>query len=208
MTTVPAPSARSAGVFLREFVRHPVHTASCTPSSRALAEVMCAPVPADGDPVVVELGPGTGAFTDLIAERLGGRGHHLAVELNPRLAALLQRRHPGLDVAVAPAAELPALLAERGLAGCDVVVSGLPWAAWPETTPLLTEVLAAALHPDGALTQFGYAWTRRARPARRLRHRLDQVFAEVVSGPAILRNVPPAFVHTARWPRREDVPRR
>lgn len=200
MTTAPDPSARAAGVFLREFVRDPLHTASCTPSSRTLAETLCAPVPTGGDPVVVELGPGTGACTDVLVERLGGRGHHLAVELNPRLAALLERRHPGLDVAVAPAAELPALLAERGLAGCDVVVSGLPWAAWPDTPPLLTDVLAGALHADGVLTQLAYAWTRWAPPARRLLRRLDEAFEEVVSGPTVLRNLPPAFVHTARRP--------
>lgn len=195
MTTGPAAT------FLREFVRDPLRTASCAPSSRALAEVMCAPVPATGQPVVVELGAGTGAFTDLIATRLGGRGHQLAVELNPRLAGLLQRRHPGLDVAVAPAADLPQLLAERGLTGCDVIVSGLPWAAWPDTPPLLTDVLAGALLPSGTLTQFGYLWTRWAPPARRLRRRLDEAFCEVVTAPPVLGNLPPAYVHTARRPR-------
>lgn len=201
----PAPPAAS-GAFLREFVRDPLHTASCLPSSRALAVAACAPVPQTGDPVVVELGPGTGACTDVIADRLGGRGHHLAVELNPRLAGVLRRRHPGLDVAVADAIDLPELLAARGLEGADVVVSGLPWAAHPAEGPPLTEVIAGSLRPGGACTQFGYACTRRLRPARRLRARLGEAFEEVVVGRTVLANLPPAFVLTARRPRRRPWP--
>ncbi|MGI5368392.1 hypothetical protein [Streptomyces iakyrus] len=56
------------------------------PSSRRPATEVTLPVPESGDPVVVELEPVTGAFTGLIQELLGGRGHHLAVEINPRLA--------------------------------------------------------------------------------------------------------------------------
>ncbi|ALL77350.1 SAM-dependent methyltransferase [Pseudonocardia sp. EC080610-09] len=203
MTTVTAPPATGsgAGTFLREFLRDPVRTASCLPSSRTLAAVATAPVPETGDPVVVELGPGTGAFTGVIAERLGGRGHHLAVELNPTLAGLLERRHPGVDVVVGDAAALPALLAERGLGAADVVVSGLPWAAYPQHGPRLTDVIAGALHADGALTQFGYTATRSLPPARRLRARLADAFEEVVVGRGVLANIPPAFVITARRPR-------
>ncbi|MBC3191499.1 SAM-dependent methyltransferase [Pseudonocardia sp. C8] len=211
MTTTPAARPATApigsGAFLREFLRHPVRTASCLPSSPALAAAAGAPVPETGDPVVVELGAGTGAFTDVIARRLDGRGHQLAIELSPRLAELLQHRHPGLDVAVADAGELPRLLEERGLGGADVIVSGLPWAASPAQRPWLTEVLAGSLHPDGAFTQFGYTWTRRLPPARRLRERLAEAFEEVVVGRSVLANLPPAFVITARRPRPGRAPR-
>ncbi|MFP5020380.1 class I SAM-dependent methyltransferase [Pseudonocardia phyllosphaerae] len=206
MSAAPAgprrPVPAGSGIFLREFLRDPVATASCVPSSRALATAALTALPLEGDPLVVELGPGTGAFTDVLAERLGGRGRHLAVELNPRLARLLERRHPGLDVAVAPAADLPALLAERGLGPVDVVVSGLPWAAHPPTSPSLVDVVAGTLTDDGAFAQFGYVWTRRAAPARRLRRHLDAAFHDVVTSPPVLANVPPAFVYTARRPRR------
>ncbi|MEU6698406.1 SAM-dependent methyltransferase [Pseudonocardia sp. NPDC046786] len=195
------PRTARPGAFLREFLRDPLHTASLLPSSRPLAAAASGPVPGTGEPVVVELGPGTGAFTGAIAERLGGRGHHLAVELNPRLAGLLERARPGLDVAVADALALPALLAERGLGRADVVVSGLPWAAHPATGRTLSAVLAGSLHPHGVLTQFGYTCTRSLPPARRLRRELAAAFADVTCGPTVWANLPPAFVLTARLPR-------
>lgn len=60
--------------------------------------------PAGGDQVVVELGPGTGVFTEAIQHRLVGRGRHLAIELNPAMAAYVSRRCPGVDVVTGTAA--------------------------------------------------------------------------------------------------------
>ncbi|TQM43484.1 class I SAM-dependent methyltransferase [Pseudonocardia cypriaca] len=190
------------GRFVREFVRDPLHTASVTPSSQALAAAMVRPVPAVGEPVVVELGPGTGAFTRAIQERTGGRARHVAVELNERWAQLLTDRHPGVDVVRADARELPRLLAERGIGSVDAVVSGLPWVAYTPGSDgrglhaVITEVLA----PTGVFTQFGYTWTRWAPPARRQLTDLRAHFAEVTTSRTIWRNVPPAVVHEARRP--------
>ncbi len=184
------------GRFLRAFARDPLHTAAVSPSSAALAAAMTAAVPATGDPVVVELGPGTGAFTRAIQERRGGRGRHLAVELNAEWAALLTGRYPGVEVAVADANDLPRLLAERGIDRADVVVSGLPWVAYAGGG--LHGVIAGALAPAGVFTQFAYAWTRWAPPARRQLADLRRHFADVTVGPVVWRNLPPAVVHTGR----------
>ena len=97
----------SAVEFLREFVKSPTTTAAVGPSSRYLAEQMVAPIPGKGDPVVVELGPGTGSFTEAIQRRLGGRGRHLALELNQRWAAALGERFPEVETLCADARELP-----------------------------------------------------------------------------------------------------
>lgn len=183
-------------LFLREFARDPLRTAAVAPSSAALAAAMTAPV-APGA-VVVELGPGTGAFTRALRGRSPAR--HLAVELNPRWAALLAQRHPDVEVAVADARALPALLAERGITRVDAVVSGLPWVAWADGA--LLPVVADALSPGGVLTQFAYSATRWAPPARRQLAGLRERFAEVSTTPVVWWNLPPAVVHRARTPRR------
>ncbi|WP_084963469.1 class I SAM-dependent methyltransferase [Thermoactinospora rubra] len=191
-----------AAVFFGEFLRSPATIGALAPSSPRLAEAVCAPVPERGEPVVVELGPGTGPFTAAIQRRLAGRGHHLAVELNERLAGLLAARFPGAEVVRGDAAALPSLLAVRGLPGADVVVSGLPWAAFP---PLLQrrlmDAVTAALAPGGAFTTFSYLHAVPLPAARRFRSLLAERFEEVVPGRTVWRNVPPAFVFHARRPR-------
>ena len=188
--------------FAREFVRSPLDVAAVAPSSPALAEQVSTPVPESGDPVVVELGAGTGAFSAAIQRRLGGRGRHIAVEINPRLAAWLRKRHPDLEVVVADARELGQILADRSLTA-DVVVSGLPWSAYRTAGPRpLHRLLADSLAADGVLTQVGYASTRWAAPARRQVRDLRAVFEEVMTSRTVWRNLPPAVVHYARRPRR------
>ncbi|GAA3455744.1 class I SAM-dependent methyltransferase [Dactylosporangium matsuzakiense] len=187
--------------FLQEFVRSPLTVGAVAPSGPRLARVVTAPVPRYGDPVVVELGPGTGAFTAAIAERLGGRGRHIAVEVNERFAGGLAARHPGVEVVRDDAGRLGAVLAGRGLDRADVVVSGLPWAAFPESRQraVLTAV-AAVLPDDGAFTTFAYVHARFARPARRMRGLLESRFEEVVVGRTVWANLPPALVYHCRRP--------
>lgn len=193
----------TAARFLWEFVKSPTTTAAVGPSSRALAEQMVAPIPLTGDPVVVELGPGTGAFTEVIQRRLGGRGTHLAVELNEGWAAELGRRFPGVESVCGDARSVPELLSERSLGKADVVVSGLPWVAHaPVGGVPLVELLAGAMAPDGAFTQFAYTWTRWAPPARRQHADLKATFEETVVSRTVWRNLPPAVVYLARRPRR------
>ncbi|MDI5941871.1 MULTISPECIES: class I SAM-dependent methyltransferase [Micromonospora] len=194
--------------FLREFLRDPFTVASVAPSGRLLADLVTAPVPGAGEPLVVELGPGTGAFTAAIQRRLAGRGHHLAVEVNERFAGLLAARYPRLDVAVADARGLGDVLAQRGHGRADVIVSGLPWAAFAEgQQDELLHAVTGALTPDGAFTTFGYTFARWAPPARRLRRALGDRFEEVVTGRTVWANVPPAFVYFCRRPRATARPR-
>ncbi|GAA2414004.1 class I SAM-dependent methyltransferase [Nonomuraea africana] len=189
-------------LFLGQFMRSPATIGALAPSSRRLAETVCTPVPERGEPTVVELGPGTGPFTAEIQRRLDGRGHHLAIELNPKLASLLSERFPRVDVAQDDAARLPDLLRERGLARADVVVSGLPWAAFPEDLQdRLLGAVISTLCPSGAFTTFSYIHAMPLSSARRFRALLSDRFEEVVLGRTVWRNTPPAYVLHARRPR-------
>jgi phospholipid N-methyltransferase len=187
------------GRFLREFARDPLHTAAIAPSSPALAAAMTASLPDTGDPVVVELGPGTGAFTGAVQERLGGRGRHVAIERHREWAGLLRRRFPRVDVVYADVDTLPTVLADRGITSVDAVVSGLPWAAYAPGRGLHA-MITDAMTPTGVFTQFAYSWTRWAPPAQRQLADLRAHFGDVVTSPTVWRNLPPAVVHRARQP--------
>ncbi len=184
--------------FALEFTRSPLDVASLVPSSLPVCRALALPVPETGHPVVVELGAGSGVVTEEVRQRLGGRGRHLAVELNARFAATLAERFPDIEVLHIDAQEVPALLHDRGLRA-DVVISGLPWAAFPDAS--LHRRLAGAMTAHGAFTQLGYAATRWAGPARTQLAHLQPVFEEVTTSRTVWRSLPPAVVHTARRPR-------
>ncbi|TDC94645.1 methyltransferase domain-containing protein [Nonomuraea deserti] len=194
--------SNDSALFLGQFLRAPSKIGAVAPSSRRLAANVCAPIPERGEPTVVELGPGTGPFTAEIQQRLAGRGHHLAVEVNDLMAQLLAERFPTVDVAHADAARLGELLRERGLRQADVVVSGLPWAAFPEETQRdLLRAVTSAMSPVAAFTTFSYVHAIPLSSARRFRALLAERFEEVVPGRTVWRNPPPAFVFHARRPR-------
>ncbi|MEU8268757.1 SAM-dependent methyltransferase [Sphaerisporangium sp. NPDC049002] len=188
--------------FAREFLRSPLRTASLVPSSARLVERLVAPVPERGEPVVVELGPGTGPATEAIQRKLAGHGRHIAVELNERLATHLVQRFPGAEVVTGSAWDLPSILADRGVHTVDVVVSSLPWSAFagPHGHALVPKI-ASLLSENGVYTQFAYTFARWAPPSRQRLAQLRLTFEEVVAGRTVYRNLPPALVYSARRPR-------
>ncbi|MEV4807831.1 rRNA adenine N-6-methyltransferase family protein [Nonomuraea sp. NPDC049421] len=193
--------------FIREFLRNPLRTASIIPSSPKVARQMAAALPAEGEPVVVELGPGTGAFTTAIQRRLGGRGHHLAVELNDRFAALLRARFPSVDVAVSDAVHVRKLLDDRGVTCADAVISGLPHALFSQSLQhRLMGAVQDSLAPDGMFVAYAYVHAAWSPPARRFGRLLKTVFKEVAVGKVVWANLPPAFVYTARHVRTPPRP--
>lgn len=196
-------AVKDTATLFREFLRSPVAVGALSPSSAALAHAATAPVPATGDPLVVELGPGTGPFTRVIQERLGGRGTHLAMEINERLAALVAERWPHVIVVNDSAANLPAVLAGQGLGKADVIVSSLPWAAFGSARQeLLLKAAIDSLGDAGTFTTFTYAHARPLPPAVRFFRRLQASFDEVHVSPVVWRNVPPAVIYFATGPRR------
>ncbi|MEV7069177.1 methyltransferase domain-containing protein [Streptomyces collinus] len=200
--TTDLPRHCEATLFLGQWMRSPSHIGAIAPSSRHLARAVTCAIPERGEPVVVELGPGTGPFTAEIQRKLAGRGRHLAVEINPRLAELLRDRYPAAEVIQGNAADLRQLLDERGVDQADVVVSGLPWSLFPTTVQeQLIEELTAVLAPAGALTTFAYRHAVPLASARRFRGLLADRFEEVVPGRTVWRNSPPAYVLHARRPR-------
>lgn len=197
---------REKVLFLGEFLRCPTVVGAVAPSSASLAAAITFGVPERGDPVVVELGPGTGAFTAEIQRKLGGRGRHLAVEVNPAMARALAARCDNVELIEGDAAALRNLLSDRGVKAVDVVVSGLPWAVFTaDHQRAVLNAVTAVLRPDGALATFAYLHARALPSAVRFRRRLATAFQEVVTGRPVWRNLPPALVLQARCPRRTGL---
>lgn len=192
--------AASRAFFCRA-IRRPHRFGSPAPSSRRLAEQLASLLPDSEVSTVVELGAGTGALTTRIHRRLPAGSRLLAVEVDEVLAAHLAADLPGIDVRQGDADQLPALLAEAGIARADAVVTSLPWTLLPHRRrDALLDAIATALTPEGMATA---VLTRTALPnrARELRRAFEARFAEVTMTPTVWRNLPPAAVLLARRPR-------
>ena len=184
--------------FTREFIRSPWTTAAPVPTSTTACEVALDPLPDRGDPVVLELGAGAGATSAIVQRRLGGRGRHIAVERNPRLASVLSRRHPDVEVVCDEAVDVMADLAARGTT-VDLVFSTLPISLVDDRSFLVAA--GRLLTAGGALSQVQHSWTRVLPWAKAAERALAEAFEDVVVSPTIWRNAPPATVTIARRPR-------
>jgi len=197
--TTDQRAARRA--FLRAALRAPGTVGAVTPSSPQLAAVLASIVPRTGTPTVVELGPGTGAVSAVIEERLPAGARHVAVELDAEMVEYLRRTRPGLEVVPGDARNLSALLAERGIDHVDSVICGLPWALFDDVTQqaVLAEV-SRAIGDTGAFTTFAYLHGMTLGAARQFRRTLRGSFEEMLVSATVWRNVPPAFVYVCRRP--------
>lgn len=197
-----ATEHRQLSTFLAAVLRSPATVGAVAPSSTRLAQRLTAVVPGEGQPVVVELGPGTGSTTAAVQRRLGGRGRHIAVELDPTLAEHVARKHPSVEVAVGDAAQLPQLLAGFGVSEADAVLSGLPWSLFsPDGQRDILGSIAGVLRAGGAFSTFAYVHALPLGGARRFRALLDDVFDEVLITRTVWRNLPPAACYVCRRPR-------
>lgn len=195
------PPLRDYWTFLQRVVRNPGLVGAVAPSSPELAAAMAAVVPSTGSPVVVELGPGTGALSRAISQRLPESGRHIAIELDSGMVEHLRAELPWLEVIQGDAAELTALLDKAGVSRADVVISGLPWAVFSAELQrkILTEV-GLALSATGAFTTFTYLHATGMKSARRFRQQLESNFDEVLVTRTVWRNVPPALFYVCRRP--------
>jgi phosphatidylethanolamine/phosphatidyl-N-methylethanolamine N-methyltransferase len=177
----------------REFLRHPGITGAVAASSRRLAVTMVAGIGVERADHVVELGPGTGVFTEALLARLKPGACLTAIELNPRLANDLARRLPMVEVVTGSAENLT-----RHVQKADVIVSGLPWALFPdERQQRILDQIGEVLAPGGRFATFAYAHASWMPTARRFEAALARRFGFVGRSRMVWGNLPPAFVHRA-----------
>ncbi len=186
--------------FLSRALHRPSTVGAVLPTSHHVASAVADVVPATGTPTVVELGPGTGALTDLVEQRLPSGSRHLAVEIDPDMVDYLRQSRPWLEVYQADAADLGTVLREQGITqGVDAVISSIPWTLLPlyQQRRALDEV-ARSLAPHGVFTALTYI-TALWRPGSAAFDRaLRTTFEEVVPRTPVWRNVPPARVYICR----------
>lgn len=187
--------------FLGAFLRKPLVVGAITPSSRALALAMVEGMELKRAKLVIELGPGTGAFTKVILERLGRQTEFVALELDKVSAKRLRQQFPGVAFYHDSAENLHHYVARSRSKRADIVISGLPWTILPRPVHdrIFREIIDS-LAPDGCFATFAYLHGCCLPSAGRFRNLLKEHFQQVERSRVVWRNIPPAFVYRCSRP--------
>ena len=177
-------------------MRNPGEIGAICPSSERLAEAIVSDVALESAATILEIGPGTGVFTEKILERKRPDAKFFAIELNESLSEKLRERFTELSVHNNCASELDEIMAKENVDAIDVVISGLPWASFPESVQdSILDAVVASLSPDGFFATFAYLQGFMLRGAHRFRAKLKSKFSKVTTSKIVWRNLPPAFVY-------------
>lgn len=177
------------GAFLREWLSDPLRVASIAPSGRALAVMMTREIDAASAPVI-ELGPGTGAFTDALLARGIPEDRLALIEMGANFVNLLRFRLPRATILQMDATRLGKVELFGG-ERAGAVVSGLPVLAMPPRAVM--QILHGAfthLRDGGAFYQFTYGPVC---PVKR--PILDRLGLEARRVGGAMINLPPASVY-------------
>ena len=143
-------------IFLKNWLQQPVRTGAVAPSGDALAQLITRDIVPDGGPVI-ELGPGTGAFTRCILAKGLPESDLTLVENSAAFTALLRRRFPmatllEMDVTRMRRHEEPwkSMQAQAVISGLPLLTMGLR-AQWN-----VVGACMQSLRAGGGLYQFTY----------------------------------------------------
>jgi len=209
----PSTALSDTFVFLRQFARTARTTGAIAPSGRALSRALVQHV-RPGDPdrprAVLEVGPGTGAVTRHLVQRLGPDDSLDLVEANPRFAEQLSTfldHDPRMAEVTGRVRLIHGLVQEHVLGSYDTIVCGLPFANFPpDQIMAIFGQLLASLTPNGRLSFFSYSGgdaVCRFAPSQMLSRQAlrESVERNLVERELVLRNLPPAWVyHLAAYP--------
>ncbi len=202
--------------FLTQFLRNYNTTGSVIPSGRALGSALCRYVGDGTAPQkILEAGPGTGAVTSCIIDRLRHDDQLWMVELNPTFAAHLRgafKEKPSFRDAASRCHLIEGSVQQLGHEGqFDVVISGLPLNNFSsEDVRDILQAYGKLLKPGGILSFFQYILIRPAKmfvsagPERTRLKGVGEAIDGVLGEREFARewvwvNVPPAWVHHIRF---------
>lgn len=181
--------------FAIESLRDPGSTGAVAPSSRFVVDKVVEMAALGDAENVVELGPGTGAFTEQIQSALHDSTAFFAIELNQAFAEATRKRCPGVRVYHDAAENLPAYLA-NGAIKCDRIITSLPWTIFePHQQDKLLEIIAASLKPGGRFISIVYMGAKTRSRGRYFINSLPIHFKHVSRSAKIWQNVPPTQVY-------------
>ena len=193
---------RATLYFLKAFLRNPTKVGAIVPSAPGLARAMISDLTLNHGETVIELGPGTGAFTAYIRDILPSSHHYIGIEREGQFVDLLEARFPDMCFVNAGAEETSTLYqaAERG--EVKVIISSLPFATLvAPVREAIVDNIERMMQPGTIFRTFQYVHAYPLPSAVRFRKMMDARFGGGHRSSPVLPNMPPAYVLT--WKRNE-----
>lgn len=183
-------------MFIKQLITKPGSTGAIVPSSDELAARMVDFAAPARDAVIVEYGPGTGVFTNRILKSLRPKQRFFAVEINEDFARTLHKRFPKLHLHVGCASRVAEYCQEEGVDHVDCVISGLPWAIFPdELQKKILDSMMAIMPDGGTFVTFAYLQGLVMPSGRNFKKNLKRYFSHVENSGVIWKNLPPAIIY-------------
>jgi len=161
-----------------------------SPSSSFLRKKMLENIDFEKAKIIVEIGPGTGVFTERILAQMQSDSTFLIFELNPEFYQLLQAKFKDNRIILIndSAEKLEEYLLSNQLSKVDIILSSLPLSNFYQRLTLkLLRTFQKCLTDSGSFIQFQYTLKQK----KELKHVFSKVKISFTPW-----NIPPAFVYT------------
>lgn len=144
-------------LFLKQLIKNPKSLGAIAPSSPTLADFICSYVPIIDNHLVVEIGAGTGRFTQALL-RAGIKPENLTVlEIDPDMCDFLRLNFPHVNVIEGDASQLHTLLSEIWIGKVGTIISGIPMVNLSkEDQSQIISSCFNVLNESGSFLQFTY----------------------------------------------------
>jgi phosphatidylethanolamine/phosphatidyl-N-methylethanolamine N-methyltransferase len=201
-------SLKNVLLFTQEIIRKPQEVGAIAPSSKFLGEAITKYIKSYQEPInVIEVGPGTGVFTKIIAAKLKPKDRLDVIEFNQQFVDVLKvkfKNYPNVTIHCA------SIIDWKPDYCYDFMVSSLPLNAF--TTEFVASVMEhyeEIMKPGGIISYFEYM----AFPAIKkafLNSKLKKEYARMhallndyrrkyeIDTVKVFKNFPPALVHNLR----------
>ncbi len=177
------------GRFLQTFFKERKQVGALAPSSRFLVKKMCDTIDFSNVKNIIELGPGTGVFTEELLQRAPKDCKIFVIELNESFYNLLKNKitDPRVILLRESADNLDAIISEHQVESVDAILSSLPLAVIPDQIRKKIIIKShTVLKEGGRYVQYQYSLN-----AKKL---IERKFGKLKMGFVAI-NIPPAFVY-------------
>ena len=149
-------------VFLKRWFRNPLRLGALFPSSQALSMTMAKTVvlkqQRDRDQYVVEIGAGTGRFTEALLNMGFPPQKLVCIEIDKDLYHYMKKRFPHINLFWGNACHLENIVPQSIHQKISCIVSGIPMVSIPD--PVRRKIVQSCfkiMSPEGRLYQFTYS---------------------------------------------------